>query len=366
MDRKSKKNYKNNEQIMKDENIRQKWEELVKKHEEFLMSDEERWLSNYEKVDDFIINNKKLPNKRSKNEDEKKSGNWIGMQKKLYKKNEQIMKDEKIRQKWKELVNKHEELFMSPEEQWLSSYKKVDDFIIDNKKIPSERPKNEDEKLPNLRSKTEDEKKLCKWISHQKQNYKNKKHSMENENIRQKWEELVNKHQDLFMSFEEQWLSSYEKVDDFIIDNKNLPSRSSENKDEKLLGKWIDLQKKNYKNKNNSMKDENIRKKWEELVKKQDLIMSPEERWLSSYKKVDDFIIDNNNLPKASSKNEDEKKLGNWISTQKQNYKNDEQIMKDKNIRTKWDELVNKHEELFIMSYKLTSSWSKTPDENIG
>ena len=164
------------------------------------------------------------------------------------------------------------------------------------------------------------------------------------------------------------------EVDDFIQDNKKLPMKSSKNKDEKKLSAWVDQQKANSKNEKHNMKDVN-REKWKEFVKKhQDLFISREEHWLSHCEKVDKFIIQYDRLPRYSKgsdklpmypKNNDEQILGAWVDHQKTFYKKRTHILKDENIRKKWEELVNNHQELF-MSSKLTSSGSKRPMKNIG
>ena len=184
------------------------------------------------------------------------------------------------------------------------------------------------------------------------------------------------------------------EVDDFIQDNKKLPMKSSKNKDEKKLSAWVDQQKANSKNEKHNMKDVN-REKWKEFVKKhQDLFISREEHWLSHCEKVDKFIIQYDRLPRylkgsdkspryskgsdkspryskgsdkspMYSKNNDEQILGAWVDHQKTFYKKREHILKYENIRKKWEELVNNHQELF-MSSKLTSSGSKRPMKNIG
>ena len=51
--------------------------------------------------------------------------------------------------------------------------------------------------------------------------------------------------------------------------------------------------------------------------------------------------------PSESNKDNEIKKLSKWLSTQKINYNKNEQIMKNEDIRLKWEEFMNKYQELF-------------------
>ena len=55
--------------------------------------------------------------------------------------------------------------------------------------------------------------------------------------------------------------------------------------------------------------------------------------WLNNLKLVEKYIIENNKIPFAEHKNKEIKQLGCWLLNQKQNYKNNDYIMKYENIR---------------------------------
>jgi predicted phosphohydrolase len=171
---------------------------------------------------------------------------------------------------------------------------------------------------------------------------------MKDENIRKEWEEFVSKYSILFMSNEEQWYDTLEKIKLYIETNNKLPSSTDKNKDIKQLGIWVSTQKNNYKNQEYIMKDENIRKEWEEFVSKYSILfMSNEEQWYDTLEKIKLYIETNNKLPSKRDKNKDIKQLGMWVSNQKTTYKNQEQIMKDENIRKEWEEFVSKYSHIF-------------------
>jgi hypothetical protein len=73
--------------------------------------------------------------------------------------------------------------------------------------------------------------------------------------------------------------------------------------------------------------------------------MSNEEQWYDTLEKIKLYIETNNKLPSSTDK--DIKQLGKWVSTQKNNYKNQEYIMKDENIRKEWEEFVSKYSHIF-------------------
>jgi polyhydroxyalkanoate synthesis regulator protein len=180
------KNYAKNENIMKDEKIRKIWEEFITKHSKLFQSNDEMWIESLKAVDKYITDNGKRPSNKSKDEDIKKLGSWIGNQQKNYAKNEQIMKDENIRKIWEEFTTKYSKLFQNNDKMWIESLKAVDRYIIDNGKRPS------------CMSKDEDIKKLGTWISHQQENYAKNEYIMKDEKIRKIWEEFATKYSNLF------------------------------------------------------------------------------------------------------------------------------------------------------------------------
>ena len=144
------------------------------------------------------------------------------------------------------------------------------------------------------------------------------------------------------------WKEKLEMVEEYIETNNKVPSSTDKNKDIKQLGMWVSTQKKNYKNQEYIMKDENIRKEWEEFVSKYSILfMSNEEQWYDALEKIKLYIETNNKLPSSKDKNKDIKQLGKWVSHQKNNYKNQEYIMKDENIRKEWEEFVSKYSHIF-------------------
>jgi hypothetical protein len=300
------------------------------------MSNNEMWNDTLEKVKMYIETNNKLPSSTDKNKDIKQLGIWISRQKENYSKKEQIMKEENIRNIWENFINTYAPLFMSNDERWNDTLEKAKSYIEINYKLPS------------LTDKNKEIEKLGNWIFAQKTNYSKQEKIMKEENIRIKWEDFVNTFSHLFMSNNEMWNDTLEKVKMYIETNNKLPLQQDKNKDIKQLGIWISRQKENYSKKEKIMKEENIRNTWKDFINTYShLFMSNRERWNDTLEKVKMYIETNNKLPSQHNKNKDIKQLGIWISNQKKNYSNKEYIMKEENIRNIWEDFISTYSHLF-------------------
>jgi hypothetical protein len=98
---------------MKQENIRNIWEDFINTYSHLFMSNDEIWYDTLKKVKSYIETNDKLPSSHDKNKDIKQLGSWISNQKKNYSKQEQIMKEENIRNIWEDFINTYAHLFMA-------------------------------------------------------------------------------------------------------------------------------------------------------------------------------------------------------------------------------------------------------------
>ena len=73
--------------------------------------------------------------------------------------------------------------------------------------------------------------------------------------------------------------------------------------------------------------------------------------WIERLDKIKKYIDENNKRPSGVDKNIDIKNDGRWIDTQQKNYKKNEYVMKNKKIRTIWEEFVNdiRYGEYFLL-----------------
>jgi len=100
-------NYKNNKEIMNDENIRNTWKKFIEdeKYSIYFLSNTEYWLLILQKTEKYIIENKRRPSHANNNSDETKVlGRWISQQIVSYKKKDKIMKDPIIVKKFEEFI----------------------------------------------------------------------------------------------------------------------------------------------------------------------------------------------------------------------------------------------------------------------
>ena len=251
-------NYKNNDRIMKDEDIRKLWEEFIEKYSEYFKSNIEKWKENLKKLEEYIEKYNKLPSNKSKDKDIKILGEWLSSQKINYKNNECIIKlSEDIRKQWEEFIEKYSEYFKSNIEKWKENLNNLEEYIIENGKLPSSIDKDKNIKI------------LGGWLSHLKEkNNKNNDRIMKDEEIKKLWEEFINKYIYLFKTNKELWIDNLNKLENYIIENGKMPSKRDKDKNIKILGSWLSIQKANYKKNDRIMKDEDIRKQWEEFIEK--------------------------------------------------------------------------------------------------
>ena len=84
---------------------------LLKNIKNYFKLNKELWIDNLKKLDNYIIENRKLPSNKSKDKNIKILGGWLSNEKTKYKNKTNIMKDEDIRNQFKEFIEKYKELF---------------------------------------------------------------------------------------------------------------------------------------------------------------------------------------------------------------------------------------------------------------
>jgi len=168
------------------------------------------------------------------------------------------MSNEEIYNKWTEFINDERYIlyFQSNEELWIKQLEEVKKYIDSNNKRPAKNDKNSNIKQ------------LASWISYQVINYKNKTEIMSNEEIYNKWTELINDERYIlyFQSNEELWIKQLKEVKKYIDTNNKRPSNHDKNTSIKKLASWISTQVTNYKNKKQIMSNEEIYNRWTEFI----------------------------------------------------------------------------------------------------
>jgi len=329
-------NYKTNIYIIQKDELKALWEQFINKHKfKIFMTNEEWWYSRLNQLKEFIRKHNKLPTCSEKNQNDKDVGIWLGVQKRNYSLKKEIMKEEKIRKEWENLINEYQTLFMTNEEIWLFNFNKLKEHIQKYNKLPS----SEDAKF----------KTLYRWIRTQKKSYKNHTYIMkENHEIKSKWEQLITEHSDLFRSNYEIWMDNLNSLKIYIELNKRLPSNEERDSANQQLANWISSQKQNYKQNKNIMTEPAIKTEWEKFViLNSELFKSNIQIWKDNLEQAEKYIIKNNKLPPGCGINDEIKKLGCWVQSQKSNYLSSSKIMTDPLIRKQWEAFVNKYKSLF-------------------
>jgi len=225
------------------------------------------------------------------------------------------------------------------EEKWRNTLKKVCAYMDTEKKSPIQKDENPDIK------------KLGKWVSAQKENYKNKKHIVwTNTDIRHEWETILENYSEyLINDNEEKWRNIAKKVCAYMDTEKKSPNKIDKNPDIKKIGQWVSHQKTNYKNKKKIVwTNKDIRHEWETILEtySEYLINDNEEIWRNIAKKVCAYMDTEKKSPIQKDENPDIKKLGRWVSHQKQHYKNKKYIVwTNEDIRNEWETILETYSE---------------------
>ena len=153
------------------------------------------------------------------------------------------------------------------------------------------------------------------------------------------------------------WGKRLKEVKKYIDKHNKRPPQHDKNREIKKLGNWLSNQQTNYKKKSFIMSNKEIRKKWEKFIENYaKYFISNEELWEKILKEVKKYIDKHNKRPSCHDKNQEIKKLGQWIFNQQTNYKKKSFIMSNKEIRNKWEKFIEDYAKYFISNEEL---WEK-------
>ena len=248
-------NYTKEKGLIQNENMSKQWKKFVLDYDEYFTTVDGKWFNTLEKVKKYIDENNKRPCKNDTDENIKKIALWISTQIQNYKKKENIMKDDIVREEWNKFItsDKYKNYFTLNEDEFIKNLNEISDYIDNNNKKPSE-------------TENENTKKMYTWINHHLNNYKNKSGIMKNDIINTLWKDFITKYKIFFMSNDEIWYYNLELAKKYIDNHKKKPSDIYNDKNIKKLGSWIVTQRKNYKKNDHIMKDEIIKKEWENFI----------------------------------------------------------------------------------------------------
>jgi hypothetical protein len=299
--------YKNRTHGMVNDERHKVWTNFLEEYNEYFVSIDDVWNTNFDRLKDFIGKNKKMPSTHSKNEDESFLGSWRGSQNRNYKNRTLSMKSDCRYDVWTNFLEQYNEYCVSNDEIWNANFDKLKEFIDTNKKTPSPVSKNTDEKI------------LGSWLNKQNIYYRNWTYGMKNDCQYDVWTKFIEEYSEYFVSNEDMWNTNFDKLKAFIEENKKTPTTISRDKDEKVLGRWLSTQNKCYKDKTFGMKNDERYDVWFKFLEQYNEYF---DLWNTNFENLKNFIEKNNKIPTPHSKDKDEKFLGSWLGTQNQNYKN--------------------------------------------
>ena len=247
-------NYKNNKDIMKNKEFKNNWKIFIEEYKDYLLNNEELWYNNLENLKNYIIENKNLPSTCNNNINIKYLGNWLLNQRKKYKNNDYIMKNEEIKKKFEVFIEEYKEYLLSNEDIWCNNLEKIIKYINENKKKPSTRDKDINVKF------------LGNWLCTNRKNYKNNKDIMKNKEIKTKFEVFIEEYKEYLLSNEEIWYNNLENLKKYINENKKIPTSIEKDVKIKSLYIWFNNQMNNYKKNDKIMKIEEIKQIWEKFI----------------------------------------------------------------------------------------------------
>jgi hypothetical protein len=323
----------NYEKGMKDATRYDMWTIFMNEFKQYFQTDDEIWNSNFDKLKQFIEVNKRRPYEKSINDQEKNLGLWLSVQKRNYKYKLQGMKDEKRYNTWLKFQEKYNKYFPTYDEIWKSNLDKLKQFIKENKRIP------------------DSDSYLNRWLYNQNKNYENKKGIVNKKKHYNVWTEFLTEYSEYFTTITnyEIWSNNLSKLIIFIDTNGKKPSVCSIVEEEQTLANWVYQNNKNYKNIEYGMKNKLQYDMWTEFIKKyNEYFPADDEIWNNNLSKLIIFIDTNNKKPSVCSIVEEEQVLGRWLISQKRNYKNKTEGMKDENRYNTWSDFQNKYNKYLL------------------
>jgi superfamily II DNA or RNA helicase len=258
------------------------------------LSLEERAMMRAKALVDFYKDNNRFPSSISQNEDEKKLGQWLSNMRTaakgkrrgtLYDSVKQVLNDEIPH--WLE----------TEEDRAIKNAKALVDFYKDNNRFPSKH------------SQTEDEKKLGRWLVDMRLASKGIGSSTLYDSVKQ----LLNDEIPHWLETEEdRSIKNAKALLDFYKGNNRFPSSISQNEDEKKLGQWLSNRRTAAKCKGHCKLYDSVKQVLNDEIPH--WLETKEDIAIKNAEALVDFYKDNNRFPNSNSENEDEKKLGQWLS----------------------------------------------------
>ncbi|MBA43224.1 MAG: hypothetical protein CMF62_04335 [Magnetococcales bacterium] len=143
------------------------------------------------------------------------------------------------------------------------------------------------------------------------------------------------------------WYEKFDELKKFIDVNKRRPTQISKYKYEKIIGYWLSNQIQNFKKKKEIMKNEKIYCEFKQFIDNySNYFLSNDKLWYKKLEELKLFIDKNKRRPNGNLKNS-EGLIGRWYGTQKINFRNKQDSMKNKEIYNSFFNFKNKYSKYF-------------------
>ena len=293
------------------------------------------WKKNLSDVKSYIDINMKKPSKNDTDTNVKKLANWLSYQSGIYARRAEIMKNSDIFTLWSTFINStdYSKYFQNNIIKWYTTHESVKLYINTHKKRPTIADKD-----PKIR-------KLASWISVQIINYSERKQLMANPDIYNSWTATVTNptYSEYFIDNITIWNKYLSDVITYIDANHKKPSKQDTDPNVKKLGQWISSQTNNYNKKQRIMSNQQIYQKWTHIINDPNYKVYFENnisRWEKCFNGLKSYIDENRQLPPQNYIDINNQKIGQWLSTQKINFKKKKDIMKQQEIRDEWYKFI--------------------------
>jgi hypothetical protein len=270
-----------------------------------------------DKVEIFIIKNKKFPSTYDKESMYYDSALFIRNSIRNYNNNKECLKLPHNRILFENFMKKYINCFpMNKDEIWYSNIKSYEDFYIKNKGKKPVKNKNDI-----------NETKLAQWYEDQLKHIRRNTGFTKDILKEIEFNKLQEKYQ--ILNINDKFKSNIINIKKFYTENKKLPYETDSDPNIAYLGKFIQHSKDKYKN--NKM-NESQKKLWEEFINDDNYKLDSIEDWKLNYNKLK-ICFDTNNKPKYTSE------LCKWFYKQTKYFKDG--IMKNTIKLELWAELRN-------------------------
>lgn len=145
------------------------------------------------------------------------------------------------------------------------------------------------------------------------------------------------------------WFQMLDKVKKYIDENKKRPSSEDRDMNIKKLGLWIMTNRHNYMKNSKCMKNQQVRDNWISFVNRYNTYLkSFEEKWYYNLEIVNEYIDKHHKIPSTIDKDENIRKLGRWIDSNKKNYTRRKYNMCIQSIYDMWTKFMDSHTKYLI------------------